>query len=330
MGIDAVYTEGNAIAPPQELAGADSSGEAQKTVKADTKGSDPYTPEIRKVLTCIVVLQDIFKEIAETKPVRRMKFDYIINLILNFSIANPSDAVSFVLGEPPCKNTPEKNAVDSCILAALIAREMSLDKQKIFDVAAGALFHDIGMLRLPKETVDKKGQLTEAEFQLIQAHTLYSYHLLKLDFKFSDAVAIEALSHHEHWDGTGYPNNLSGRNIVVGARIISIVDSFLAMVIDKPYRNSMLANEAMKTLVSENARHFSPDVLQAFVKVMGVYPISSRVLLNDGRIAKVISLTKDVPLRPTVQIVQIETGEPGEIINLFTDKNFYIVKATGK
>jgi HD-GYP domain-containing protein (c-di-GMP phosphodiesterase class II) len=145
-------------------------------------------------------------------------------------------------------------------------------------------------------------------------------------------VGIIALQHHERWDGEGYPRRLSGIEIDMGARIVSVADAFEAMVSEKPYRNSMMGYQAMKNLLSDNSRRFDPDVLKAFIQTMGIYPIGSIILLNDGSIARVVEVQGDAPLRPKICILIDEFGkvfeqDQGENIDLLEEKSLFIARA---
>jgi HD-GYP domain-containing protein (c-di-GMP phosphodiesterase class II) len=149
---------------------------------------------------------------------------------------------------------------------------------------------------------------------------------------YPEEVGVIALQHHERWDGEGYPRRLAGEAIDLGARIVSVADAFEAMVCEKPYRNSMIGYQAMKNLLSDNARRFDPEVLKAFIKTMGIYPIGSIVLLNTGAIARVIEGHSDAPLRPKIRILVDEFGnafnnDDGEIINLLQEKSMFIARA---
>jgi HD-GYP domain-containing protein (c-di-GMP phosphodiesterase class II) len=122
-------------------------------------------------------------------------------------------------------------------------------------------------------------------------------------------VNLIALQHHERWDGKGYPNHLAGTAIDIGARIVSVADAFEAMVSNKSYRNSLMGYQALKNLLADNGRRFDPDVIIAFTKIIGIYPIGSIVRLNDKSIARVTSIHTDAPLRPVVQLLVDNTGK---------------------
>ncbi len=199
-------------------------------------------------------------------------------------------------------------------------------------IITGALLHDVGMFRLPREIIDKKGRLSDAEFQRMKSHPLYSHKIISRELLYPEDVGVIALQHHERWDGEGYPRQLSGAAIDLGARIVTVADAFEAMVSQKPYRNSMMGYQAIKNLLSDNSRRFDPDVLKAFIQTMGIYPIGSIVLLNNGALARVIEVHGDAPLRPKIHVLidefgKVFTQDEGDIIDLLTERSLFIGKA---
>jgi HD-GYP domain-containing protein (c-di-GMP phosphodiesterase class II) len=225
-----------------------------------------------------------------------------------------------------------KSSVNTAILSALCALEINLPHHRILNIINGALLHDAGMLRLPKEITEKRGGLSEAERQQIRSHPLLAHKIVVKELHFLDDVGNIVLQHHERWDGNGYPNQIAGDYIDMGARIVSIADAFEAMVSPKPYRNSITGNQAVKNLLSDNSRRFDPTILRAFVLIMGIYPIGSIVRLNNGAVARISEVRAIAPLRPKVQIIvdqsnRIYRNEQGEFLDLLTEKSLYIVKA---
>jgi HD-GYP domain-containing protein (c-di-GMP phosphodiesterase class II) len=223
-----------------------------------------------------------------------------------------------------------KSSINSAILAAMIAQELLLPPHKVMQIITGALLHDIGMLRLPREILSKRGGLSQEEVQVMHTHPLYAYRLISKELNYPDSVGFVVLQHHERWDGQGYPSGTAGENIDIGARILSVADAFEAMVSKKPYRNSMVGYEAMKALMSDNQSRFDPAVLKAFIAIMGIYPIGSIVVLNDGAIARVVEVQTGAPLRPKVQVLINGSGQKeqnGAVINLMAEKNHFISRA---
>jgi HD-GYP domain-containing protein (c-di-GMP phosphodiesterase class II) len=189
------------------------------------------------------------------------------------------------------------------------------------------------MYRLPKAVMEKKGQLSDLERELMQAHVVYGYQIVRQELRCNEVVGNMVLQHHERWDGEGYSQRLDGSRINIGAKIISAADAFDAMVSEKPYRNSMTGYAAMKNLLSDNSHRFDPKVLKAFVKIMGIYPVGQDVLINDGTTARVIEVRQGAPLRPMVVIVRDKTGavvNNGEEVDLLNNPSLFIVRAIQK
>jgi len=240
--------------------------------------------------------------------------------------------LGFILGGEVKGFEMAKSSVNTAILSALCALEINLPHHRIINIINGALLHDAGMLRLPKQVTEKRGGLSDAEQQLIRSHPMTANKIVVKELHFLDDVGNIVLQHHERWDGTGYPNHIAGDYIDIGARIVSIADAFEAMVSPKPYRNSITGNQAVKNLLSDNSRRFDPTILKAFVLIMGIYPIGSIVRLNNGAVARISEVRAIAPLRPKVQIIvdqsnKVYRNEQGEFLDLFTEKSLYIVKA---
>jgi len=173
--------------------------------------------------------------------------------------------------------------------------------------------HDVGKIAIPDKILLKPGKLDPDEYEIMKTHTTRGKEIIG---ELGDVNISQYLkhcedicySHHERWDGKGYPDHVFGPAIDIGARVVSVADAFEAMVSKKPYRNPMVGYQAVKNLLADNARRFDPAVIMAFTKVMGIYPIGSIVRLSDGSVARVVSLHVEAPLRPVVQMLMEEDG----------------------
>jgi len=240
--------------------------------------------------------------------------------------------VGFILGGEVTGYEMAKSAVNTALLSALMAHELKLPNHKTLNVIIGAMLHDAGMLRLPREIIDKRGELSEAERQVMRSHPLVAHKIVTKELNYSDDVGDIVLQHHERWDGQGYPNHVAGDRIEMGARIVSIADAFEAMITRKPYRNPLVGYQAMKNLLADNSRRFDPDLLKAFILIMGIYPIGSIVRLNNGAIARVAESQANAPLRPRIQVLideykKVPKNKGGLFIDLLAEKNLFIAKA---
>jgi len=292
------------------------------------QNSSPY----RKYKSYIDKLNTFFTDLKSGGDAEMRNIDNICIQLLQDLRENPDSFVGYILGGEVSGNELAKSSVNTAILSALTAQELKLPNHKIHNVVAGALLHDIGMLRLSKGITEKKGGLSEAELEQIKSHPLHTSKIVTKELFGPHEVNLIALQHHERWDGEGYPDKLSGQAIDIGARIVSVADAFEAMVSKKSYRNSIIGYQAVKNLLSDNARRFDPAVIIAFTKIMGIYPIGSIVRLNDGSMARVVSIHVEAPMRPKVQMLTDRKGNPlsaGNMANidLLEDRTLFIKQA---
>lgn len=152
-------------------------------------------------------------------------------------------------------------------MAARLGREMKLSDTEIAKLELLAILHDIGKVAIPQHVLKKRGGLTKEERHIIEQHTVKGYRIAKSSPELAE-IAEGILSHHEKWDGTGYPNGLTGEEIPLLARIISAVDSHDVMVNDRPYHKAMPEEDAIEELKRCAGTQFDPGVIQAFVNLL--------------------------------------------------------------
>lgn len=145
--------------------------------------------------------------------------------------------------------------------AVELAKELGLDESQSNAIRAASMLHDIGKLAVPEHILSKPGRLTPEEFEKMKIHPIVGADILNR-VQFPYPVVPIVRSHHEKWDGTGYPDGLKGEGIPIGARILSAVDCFDALASERPYRRAVTPEEAMRTLSSEKGRSFDPRVVE--------------------------------------------------------------------
>jgi HD-GYP domain-containing protein (c-di-GMP phosphodiesterase class II) len=276
-------------------------------------------------------INTVFDAIKAKSQVNMRLLWSITNLLIELVRNSRDDVLKLILCEDAKAGFEmAKNAMDTAILSVIIGIELKFSNTENQELAAAALLHDAGMLRLPEYIVKKDGPLSNRELEIIQSHVLHSFNIMKRELMYPVNVCQIALQHHEHWDGNGYPRHLLGDEIDRCALIVAIADAFVAMMSKKAYRNMMTGYQAMKTLLSENDLYFSPEILKLFVRIIGIYPIGSGVLLSDNSIARIVSVNTESPLRPIVQVVIDKDGdavEKEEKIDLFKNKKLFITCA---
>ncbi|MDD4957119.1 MAG: HD domain-containing protein [Candidatus Omnitrophica bacterium] len=151
-------------------------------------------------------------------------------------------------------------------LARTIAKEMGLPEKKQNEIYMSGISHDIGKVGVPTRILTKRGKLTEEEIELIRSHPQVGYDILKaIDFDWP--IARTVLQHHEHMDGTGYPNGANGDNILLEARIITVADVVEAMAAPRPYREGLGIEAALDEILLKRDTWFDPKVVDTCLKL---------------------------------------------------------------
>jgi diguanylate cyclase (GGDEF)-like protein/putative nucleotidyltransferase with HDIG domain len=153
------------------------------------------------------------------------------------------------------------------LYAAELARSMGMSENEIHGVKTAALLHDIGKLAVPEHILSKPGPLTQEEFQKIRAHPKVGADIISA-VPFPYPVAPLILCHHERWDGKGYPAGLKSEDIPLGARILSVVDYFDALMAERPYHKAMSFDAAVGLLQQEAGKGLDPVIVGRFVEML--------------------------------------------------------------
>jgi HD-GYP domain-containing protein (c-di-GMP phosphodiesterase class II) len=135
-------------------------------------------------------------------------------------------------------------------------------------IRRGALLHDMGKIGIPDSILHKPDKLTDEEWKIMRKHPQLAYDMLYPIEYLRPALEIP-LTHHEKWDGTGYPRGLKGEEIPIVARLFAVVDVWDALTSDRPYRPAWSQDEALAYIREQSGKHFDPQVVDLFFKVVG-------------------------------------------------------------
>lgn len=195
------------------------------------------------------------------------------------------------------------HCVDTCIMATFLGYSMNIDKNKLRNLAVAALLHDIGKTKIPTSIINKKGRLSNNEFEIIKKHPMYGKQLLQDMNKFLPDIIRGIAEHHERFDGKGYPLGIKGYNICKFARIISICDVFTAVSANRSYRQRFSPSDAYKLILSSSGTAFDPTLVKHFRQTFFVYPLGCRLKLSNGLEGIVVEQNKSFPDRPIIRII---------------------------
>ena len=150
--------------------------------------------------------------------------------------------------------------------SALIARAICLDEDLVEAIELAAPMHDIGKIGIPDAILQKKGRLTPEETLIMNTHPQIGYEILKdSPSRFLQAAAVIAQSHHEKYDGTGYPSGLKGQDIPMEARIVALADVFDALTSERPYKPAWEWSAAVNHIIEQKNKHFDPELVDVFL-----------------------------------------------------------------
>src|SRR5438874_2349052 len=194
------------------------------------------------------------------------------------------------------------------VYATGLARALGMTSNELQGVKTAALLHDIGKLAVPEHILSKPGPLTQEEFQKIRIHPEVGAEIIS-GVPFPYPVAPLILSHHERWDGKGYPSGLKAEEIPLGARILSVVDYFDALMSDRPYHKAMSIEAAISLLRQEGGKALDPRVVQTFIEMYPALRAEAEASQQPAR--KLTRIPTHAPTaRPAVGLVSESSAAP--------------------
>ncbi|MEO0095743.1 MAG: HD-GYP domain-containing protein [candidate division WOR-3 bacterium] len=220
------------------------------------------------------------------------------------------------------------------ILSLAVGQRLDLERKNLVKLGTAGLLHDIGKVTISKELIDKNAPLTKEEWEIMKKHSVFGVsEIIKtrgLD-DISFASLLSAYQHHWNYDGTGYPERTDLKiqpNLF--ARIIRICDAYDAMTTSRPYQVlPYLPAVAIRVIWAHTKTFFDQILTKVFIQILGIYPVSSCVELDNGEVAIVIRQNPAFIDRPIIKIVLNNKGEKteGPIIDLGIEKNINILKS---
>ena len=195
-----------------------------------------------------------------------------------------------------------QHCVSVSTLMIALCRQLGLDADTTREAALGALLHDVGKMKTPPGILNKPGKFTDAEFAIMKRHPEDGHAMLVDTPGIGEVPLAITLHHHERVDGSGYPHRLAGDTIPHAAQMAAIVDVYDAISSDRCYHQGMPPPEAVRKIFEWSRFHFNAELVQAFVRCIGIYPVGALVRLDSGRLAVVTQQNEANLLQPTVRV----------------------------
>ena len=208
------------------------------------------------------------------------------------------------------------HSLNVAVLAIGMGFHMNLTRADILNLGMGAMLHDLGKTGVPLAILNKKGRLTDEEYNTIKGHPLIGARLLEKHQEVPPQTIDMTRHHHERIDGSGYPDGLSGDELNSMLTITSLSDVYDALSSDRIYHKGLLPHEALKTIFALRDKQFNRLWIERFVQCLGIYPAGTLIQLNSGEIGVVSSVNRSMLLRPVIRPIFDRFGRRA------TDKDF--------
>lgn len=225
------------------------------------------------------------------------------------SISRNPDACLWITRLRQHDQNSYQHALSAAIWALALGRELGLSRQDLRSLALGALLMDIGKLRVDQGLLQARRALNPAEKEQIRAHVAHGLAIVEESGIIVPDVVNMVACHHERHDGSGYPRGLKGDQIPPVARIAGIVDTYAAMTRNRPHAPAMSPSHAIRVLYDTRDTGFQAELVEAFIRAVGVYPAATLVELSSGEVGVVVAEYRSQRLRPKVLVLLDRTKQ---------------------
>ena len=248
------------------------------------------------------VVQVVMRDIRLGKNIESEKVGRVVGTMID-SIFRNADALSSLTRLKGYDEYTFVHSVNVCVLCLTLGRRLAYSRSDLQTFGIGALLHDTGKIRIPSAILNKPGRLDDAEIAEIRRHPLYSVEVLESAGGIPEDAKQVALQHHERWNGGGYPHGLREDEIGRFGQVAALCDVYDAMTSDRCYAKGMPPHEGIRKIHEWAGMHFPPDIVQSFIRCMGIYPVGTVVQLDTREIGVVTAVNREKILRPRLTLL---------------------------
>jgi len=247
-------------------------------------------------------IKELIENTAKSNRLDLKTIQKAVTPIVDSVVRNP-DAFVWLTMMKKRDSYAYNHSISSAIWAAALGRKLGLPIKDIKSAAMGGLLFDIGKVKLPENLINNPNSYGPIEFKLVKKHVEYGIDIVRKIDGINDAIVQMVATHHERHDGSGYPNGLDGNNIPLFGKMAGIIDCFDAIISDRPHAKAMSPHDAVKKLYDLSGSAYQPELIEQFIQIVGIYPVSTMVELSDRRIGVVVALHKVRRLRPKIMLI---------------------------
>jgi len=275
----------------------------------------------------VKAIKKIFDVCENTHKILNEETINQIEIVSEKLVKNINKNKEFTIGISDLQTYDENTYLHSLsvtVISIAIGTELGLNKEQLCNLGVCAILHDIGKVEIPIELILKPSKLTVDEYEIVKTHASLGANYIIKNKEINKEIYLGVISHHEKFDGTGYPDGLKKEKIPLFGRIISVADVYDALTANRAYREPIKPFEAIEYIMGGAGTSFDYNVVKAFIKKIEPYPIGSHVRLSDGKRGKIIEVNPNNPLRPVLKII----GDKSEIVDLANNFNLKNVVIT--
>lgn len=283
-----------------------------KTEQLKTKISVQFA--VKSYHQTLAVLAESFSRIKKGETIDAKAIQSSMKGLMLSSIAQP-ETLSMICNLKNNTHSLEQKSLDVAVLSLMFGQTLGMNNKQLHQLGMAAVLHDIGMLKVPSDLLEKKGILTFGQRRQIQRHVEHSHYIL------SHYEALKPLTkiinaHHERYDGKGYPAGLRGNKIPLEARILHIAATFEALTRNRHFSEQQSTTNALSKLYRLRNKAFESSLVEKFIKAIGVYPVGTLVKLNNGYTGLVTQANPLAPSRPSIKLLYNRYNAPMQSANI--------------
>ena len=254
---------------------------------------------------CVKAYRRIYERAGRAGFVDIDRVTNAVTPLIRSILRNPN-AMAWTVFQGKRSDRKYSRAVATSVWAIMFGRHLGFDRKRLEHLAIGGLLLDIGNTALPEEVVNAEGAITMDEYAQVPQHVEAGAKILRRSPGIHPAVFEMVMYHHERYDGSGYPYQLSGSNIPAFGRIAGIVDCYDAMTTKNAYSPALAAYDAARELNEMRDDKFSGEVVERFMHTIGMFPTGSVVELSDSSLGLVLEQNPDNLLQPKVLLLRLK------------------------
>jgi len=248
------------------------------------------------------VVVEVMQNIRFGQQIQMEKVDHVVGDMVE-SVLNNKHALMSLSRIKQKDEYTFMHSVSVGVLMISFCKTVGYDRNKMNQVGMGAILHDIGKMKVPQDILNKSDTLNDEEFELMKDHVVQSRKILEEIGDVPVPAMAVAAQHHERWDGSGYPDGIKGEEISVYGQMAAVVDVYDAITSNRIYHKRIEPAEALKKIYEWKGTQFSEEMVQNYIKCVGIYPIGTLVRTESGFLGVIIEQALTNTLRPRVRLI---------------------------